>query len=163
MNSLMRLKTIAGKLLLILLLTTPGLVVAGAVDDPAPTPTSRSALHLQLVYGDLAGVETSGFGFSFDVPQTDNRPSPHDPWLAFDKVQHFSFSLLITVGSQYALVNKLNMREHPALPISMLTSASVGLAKELYDLHYGPHRYFSQRDLVANAAGILVAAGFILL
>lgn len=161
----MQSRTIVVSFLFILFLLPATQAIAGgetASKDAFEFSPTRATLHLQLVYGDLAIGETLGFGASLEN-RSDARPTPHDPWFAFDKVQHFSFSFFITVGSQYALVNKLNMRERPALPISMLTSGSVGLAKELYDRYYGPRRFFSQRDMVANAAGILLAAGFILL
>lgn len=86
-----------------------------------------------------------------------------DPWIGWDKVQHVTFSFLFTVGSQYALVNKAGMGERDALPVSMGVSGAIGLAKELNDRYRSPSRYFSERDLVADAVGILVAAGFILL
>lgn len=149
-----RFPTILSSLALVLLLVMD----AGAVPDPAcPHPTSLRPL---MVYGDLSRSETVAFSPSLQRAENVER---HDPWLAFDKVQHFSFSLLITVGSQYTYVNKLHMRERRALPISMITSASVGLAKEIYDWKYGPSGFFSRRDMAANAAGIIVAAGFILL
>jgi putative lipoprotein len=100
--------------------------------------------------------ETVRRGSSFNMPDD-------DPWLAFDKLQHFTFSFLITVGCQYGLVNKLSVSERRALPVSMITSATVGATKEYYDWRYGRTRTFSKRDMIANTAGILVAAGFILL
>lgn len=88
---------------------------------------------------------------------------PHDPWLAFDKVQHFTFSFLWVLGSQYTFVNKGNWSEQQALPLSIGSSAAVGVAKELYDWRVKPSRYFSRRDLAADGLGILLAVGFILL
>ena len=98
--------------------------------------------------------------------ETERRPlalkgRPPDPWLGFDKVQHTTFSFLWTLGSQYTLVNKIDVSEARALPVSMTSGAFVGLAKEVYDWRWGPHRTFSYRDLTANAAGILLAAGLI--
>lgn len=98
---------------------------------------------------------------SFDRASDEDRPD--DPWLAFDKAQHLAFSFLWTLGGQYALVNKAEWREGDALPVSAGVSAAVGLAKEYYDWRAGPRRYFSRRDLAADAAGIILAAGFILL
>ncbi len=83
-----------------------------------------------------------------------------DPWLAFDKAQHAAFSFFWTLGSQYALVNKLDFSERGALPLSVGMSAAVGLAKEYYDWRVRTG-YFSRRDLVADAAGILLAVGLI--
>jgi uncharacterized protein YfiM (DUF2279 family) len=86
-----------------------------------------------------------------------------DPWLAFDKVQHFTFSFLFTLGSQYMFVNKADVSEGSALPVSIAVSGVLGVSKELYDYHVGPTRYFSKRDLVVDALGILTAAGLIAL
>jgi uncharacterized protein YfiM (DUF2279 family) len=85
-----------------------------------------------------------------------------DPWFGFDKVQHFTFSFLWTLGTQYVVVNKGKLSEARALPISISTSAAVGFSKELYDLQSGPQGFFSYRDLVANGLGILLATGLIL-
>lgn len=86
-----------------------------------------------------------------------------DEWLAFDKVQHFAFSFLFTLGTQYIAVNKGGFTEHRALPLSITTSAVIGVTKEYYDLRVGPTQRFSKRDLVADAAGILFAVGVIVL
>ena len=90
-------------------------------------------------------------------------PQSEDRWLAFDKVQHLTFSFLWTLGTQYVVVNKGRISEHNALPLSISSSAAAGVSKELYDLRIGPSRYFSTKDLVADAVGILLATGLILL
>ena len=87
-----------------------------------------------------------------------NRP---DKWLAMDKLQHFSYSCLISLGCQYVLVNKYNNGEKDALPLSSTLSFSAGLLKELND-NTGKNGYFSMKDMVANLAGITVAAIIIL-
>lgn len=86
-----------------------------------------------------------------------------DRWLGFDKVQHVTFSFLWTLGTQYVAVNKGRFSEAQALPLSIGTSAAIGVSKELYDRHVGRQRFFSYRDLVADGIGILLAAGIILL
>ena len=90
-------------------------------------------------------------------------PHADDPWLGFDKAQHLAFSFLWTLGTQYVAVNKGNLSESQALPLSIGMSAAVGVSKELYDLHSGPPNLFSYRDLVADGVGILLAVGIILL
>ena len=80
-----------------------------------------------------------------------------DRWLAIDKLQHFSYSCLISLGCQYVLVNKFNNGEKDALPLSSSLSFSAGLLKELND-NRGKNGYFSIKDMVANLAGITVAA-----
>ena len=84
-----------------------------------------------------------------------------DRWLAIDKLQHFSYSCLISLGCQYVLVNKFNNGEKNALPLSSSLSFSAGLLNELND-NRGKNGYFSMKDMVANIAGITVAAIIIL-
>ena len=132
---------------------------ADAAGDPLP---ERSRLHLELRYPNVTFLETVAPAGSFE-PLLLQRERVHDPWLAYDKALHFGVSFLITVSGQYALVNKLSMTERGALPVSSGIALSVGLGKELYDWYYGPRRFFSTRDMVANFAGVLMAGGFILL
>ena len=88
--------------------------------------------------------------------------SPKDEWIAIDKVQHFSYSCLISLGVQYVLVNKLEMNEDSAMPLSMAMSFSLGIIKELRDKK-GKDGFFSKKDVVANGFGILTAGVIILL
>ncbi|NOZ03985.1 MAG: hypothetical protein GXO92_05190 [FCB group bacterium] len=84
-----------------------------------------------------------------------------DPWFAFDKVQHFTFSFLWVLSTQYILVNKMHLEETEALPLSLTSSAIAGLGKELYDARK-PNGWFSRRDLVADGCGTLLASAIIL-
>lgn len=144
-------------------------VVATVAGTPAAaTPStfdSRIGLRAELAYGILIDKETRYTAGTFEraLEDSEQRRRLHDPWLGFDKVQHFTFSALFTVGGQYALVSKFDWRERQALPISILSSFTIGLTKELYDWQAGPNRFFSWRDMTANGLGILVATGFILL
>jgi uncharacterized protein YfiM (DUF2279 family) len=90
-------------------------------------------------------------------------PPPDDRWIARDKVQHVTFSFLWTLSTQYVLVTEARWSETRALPFSIASGAAIGLAKEIYDWQIGPTRYFSNKDLVADALGILLATGLILL
>ena len=85
------------------------------------------------------------------------NPEVKDDWIAIDKLQHFSYSLLISLGCQYVLVNKMNNTEKSSLPISSAFSFSAGLLKELND-QKGKNGYFSLKDMVANVGGIMVGA-----
>ncbi len=80
--------------------------------------------------------------------------APKDEWIAIDKLQHFGYSLLISLGCQYVLVNKLNYKDKKALPISSIISFSAGLAKEIQDKKSS---FFSKKDMVANFIGISMA------
>ena len=93
-----------------------------------------------------------------DIKVSENtEPVLKDDWIAIDKVQHFSYSLLISLGCQYILVNKMNNTEKSSLPISSAFSFSAGLLKEFND-QKGKNGYFSLRDMIANFGGIIMAA-----
>ena len=95
---------------------------------------------------------------NIDIKVFENtEPVLKDDWIAIDKVQHFSYSLLISLGCQYILVNKMNNTEESSLPISSAFSFSAGLLKELND-QKGKNGYFSLKDMVANVVGIMVGA-----
>ena len=79
-----------------------------------------------------------------------------DKWFAIDKVQHFSYSCLISLGCQYVLVNKFDNTEEESLPLSSAMSLGAGLLKELNDSR-GNHGLFSLKDMAANMAGIGLA------
>ena len=93
---------------------------------------------------------------SFSEPVKEDSTIIEDKWLAFDKVQHFTFSFLWTLSSQYVLVNNMNMYEEDALPFSVVSSLSAGLMKETSDMKK-PKGYFSKKDMVADCLGILLA------
>jgi putative lipoprotein len=146
--------------LLLLILTAS--VNPAAAQTQGENPVGFSA---QLRFGVAVSVETPALADTLDrpAPPTGVRPQLRDPWFSFDKVQHFTFSALFTVGGQYALESKADWNTRNALPVAILTSFTIGLTKELYDWQAGPRRYFSWRDMAANGAGIAVATGFILL
>jgi uncharacterized protein YfiM (DUF2279 family) len=79
-----------------------------------------------------------------------------DEWFAIDKVQHFMYSAFVSLGTQYVLVNKIQMDERGALPLSSLLSFSAGLLKEVHDNSF-KNSFFSRKDMVANSFGILFA------
>ena len=79
-----------------------------------------------------------------------------DEWIAIDKVQHFMYSAFVSLGTQYVLVNKIQMDEKGALPLSSLLSFSAGLLKEVDDNSF-KNSFFSRKDMVANSFGILFA------
>jgi len=79
-----------------------------------------------------------------------------DEWFAIDKVQHFMYSTFVSFGTQYVLVNKIQMNENAALPLSSLLSFSAGFLKEIND-NRSKNGFFSKKDMVANCFGILFA------
>ena len=82
------------------------------------------------------------------------KDQPQDKWFAIDKVQHFSYSCLVSLGTQYVLVNKMGKDETSALPVSLGISFTAGIAKEIQDSK-SKNGFFSRKDLVANTMGII--------
>ena len=93
---------------------------------------------------------------SFSEHVKEDSTKIEDEWLAFDKVQHFTYSLLWTLSTQYVLANNMDMKEEDALPFSVISSLSAGIMKERLDMKK-PKGYFSKKDMVANCLGILLA------
>ena len=93
---------------------------------------------------------------SFSEPVKEDSTKIEDEWLAFDKVQHFTYSLLLTLSTQYVLVNNMNMDEEDSLLISVFSSLSTGIMKERSDMKK-PKGYFSKKDMVADCLGIFLA------
>ena len=83
-----------------------------------------------------------------------------DKWFAVDKAQHFTYSCLISLGCQYVLVNKSKNTESESLPVSTALSFVAGLSKELNDAR-GKNGFFSVKDMIANCAGLIIAAAII--
>ena len=102
-------------------------------------------------------INSSSIYISREKNDSKTKAERVDKWFAIDKLQHFSYSCLISLGCQYVLVNKQNNTEEESLPISSALSFSAGLLKELND-NRGKNGFFSWKDMVANAAGIVVAA-----
>ena len=95
------------------------------------------------------------------TPDTVQTVSVQDPWLAYDKVLHFGISCSLVLSTQYVLENKLHVDRETALPAGVAVSAVNGIIKEYWDKHTG--NIFSRRDLIADAAGILVGVLIIIL
>ena len=102
-------------------------------------------------------INSSSIYISREKNDSKTKAERVDNWFAIDKLQHFSYSCLISLGCQYVLVNKQSNTEEESLPISSALSFSAGLLKELND-NRGKNGFFSWKDMVANAAGIVVAA-----
>ena len=113
-----------------------------------------------LFFTSLVFSEDNSFfeNVNIEIKDSENtNPEVKDDWIAIDKLQHFSYSLLISLGCQYILVNKMNNTEKYSLPISSAFSFSAGMLKELNDKK-GKNGYFSFKDMVANIGGIMVGA-----
>ncbi len=132
--------------------------------QPALSPPS---LRAALLYGPLKRPAflhvAAGRLAETTRPDTVLKKRPKDDWIAFDKVQHTTFSFLWTLGNQYVLVNKFSLSERRSLPFSVGGSILIGLAKEVYDWRIARSRFFSFRDLTADVTGIALAAGIVIL
>ena len=114
------------------------------------------ALNAQNDLNNIQEINTSTASSSRLINMK-NKAERVDKWFAIDKLQHFSYSCLISLGCQYVLVNKQNNTEEESLPVSSALSFSAGLLKELDD-NRRENGFFSWKDMVANAVGIAVAA-----
>lgn len=76
--------------------------------------------------------------------------------IGFDKIQHAAVSCLLTLSSQYVLINKSGFDENKALSYSISSAALVGLTKELSDSNR-KDGHFSWGDMIANSIGIAIA------
>ena len=121
---------------------------------PRHAPASRGAPRSQFARLDTTFAR---------LDTTTASPPGADPWWALDKAKHAGGSFLLVLGGQYVFEQKATLEQGPALALSLGTGAAVGLAKEIYDRRFGPTRYFSMRDLVADALGLLLGAGVVLL
>lgn len=123
---------------------------------------SKVFLIVAFLFGSLAAqndliLKKEGSSHNPDKKEKVKRV---DKWFAIDKLQHFSYSCLISLGCQYVLVNKYDNSESEALPISTVLSFSAGLSKELNDSR-GKNGFFSVKDMIANCAGLIVASAII--
>ncbi len=80
----------------------------------------------------------------------------HHRIISFDKVQHVAVSGLLTLSSQYIMVNKSGFSEQKALSYSVSSSALFGLAKEFNDCKT-KERSFDWGDLIADGVGLAIA------
>lgn len=76
-----------------------------------------------------------------------------DPWLAEDKIQHFTLSAAATTLGYGAA--SVTLEPDAALLASGVTALGLGVAKEVRDVRAG--RWFSLKDLVWDAAGVALA------
>ena len=133
-------------------LTVMLVLTAGWAADAQPIER-RAALN--------AAAEPAPRFASLHFGQASDRSA--DRWIARDKLRHVTFSFLWTLSAQYVLVDKADWSRRSALPAAAGSSAAVGLSKELFDWRIGPTSRFSTRDLTADAVGIALAVGVIVL
>ncbi len=109
------------------------------------------------------GWEWEGRTVEFSQAAEVELVSHPDEWLARDKAMHAGASFLITLSSQYVFESKLEFSEGEALSLAMSSALSAGLLKEVLDRQRLSDPHFCYRDLVADAVGVLLAAGLVLL
>ena len=128
----------------------------------ADAPNTMYIIPRAIVSFIMLFLLTVGYGSEIagKIPDEINKKNAQDKWFAIDKVQHFSYSCLIALGSQYVLVNKGGMEEDSALPLSAGFSLFTGILKEILDSK-SPKGFFSRRDLIADSLGIVLAVAII--
>lgn len=133
-----------------------------AVSIDARVAAGSPADSVRVPSGDLPPTLTA-LRIEILTPPTrpSRRRSRSDRWFARDKARHVVFSGLWTLSTQYVLVKKADWSTGDALPVSVATSAAVGLGKEFYDASRDGQA--SGKDLVANVVGIGLAVGVIAL
>ena len=125
-------------------------------------------LRAALVFdhaSDFAGAP-GGAPHVHTVPATPALPADvatDDPWFGRDKVLHAGFSFLTTLSAQYVLQAKLEASRDEALPVAAGVTLGLGVAKEVADSRRPINPLFSTRDIVADAVGVALAVGLILL
>ncbi len=148
-----------------------GVLLILAVGVGPAAAQSPVSLRSAMLYGTVHDTSPTAPAHTF---ASDNTSSPtaravlpdtlvHDPWLGRDKVLHAAGSFLLTLSAQYVLTSKLDASEDGALPIAAGATLSLGLAKEVADSRRPVRPFFSTRDLVADAVGVALAVGLILL
>ena len=103
-----------------------------------------------------------------DTPTADSRaraalaPDPHaretpapDPWLGFDKLEHFAASMIIQSWAHTTFRSRGATYAQASWDAAAVT-AGAGIGKELWDRHH--HSDFSFRDLAADGTGLLAGA-----
>ena len=98
-------------------------------------------LLLLLLPAPLASQEQTNYG----VEQS---------WTSRDKLYHFGVSVAGAAAS-YSLARALGVKRWPAVAISVGVTGAAGLLREYQDSRRPP-KYFSEKDLVWDAAGISV-------
>ena len=124
--------------------------------DPAPVQVRGSGPPSRILLSPIWMHEER------TTPPATRRLQRHDPWIARDKALHLSYSFLWTLSSQYVLTHKTALSHNRSIPWALASGAAVGFAKELYD-YRRPRGFFSWRDITADAVGIGLAAGLIML
>lgn len=102
-------------------------------------------------------------------PETGNRfPSSvviqkaPDEWIATDKAQHLTASMILTGLAAYRLAHYSDWNRDASLRGGAGFALGLGILKEISDLHKPfPYNRFSLKDLVADLTGI--ALGVLLL
>lgn len=74
-----------------------------------------------------------------------------------DKGHHLAVSAAIYAVSFYALRQEMNASQPTAVQASVGIALSFGIGKEVYD-RFSPHGSVSWRDLLADLAGVALAA-----
>ncbi len=81
------------------------------------------------------------------------RVQKADPWFGKDKHDHLAVSAFLVSGQVFVLKEMAGVDDRQAVATAVLSTAAIGLGKELYD-HVSGRGTASFRDLLADFAGI---------
>lgn len=79
-----------------------------------------------------------------------------ESWFGSDKIKHFFISAFVE-SLAFSALQAAGANRRSALAGGIATSAAVGIAREIHDRRT-PGKWFSYRDLTADAVGIGAAA-----
>lgn len=119
----------------------------------------RSALLAALLLTPSAAGAQPGAGgpvAAWTVARQEPLPDPYgvpQTWTSRDKWYHFGVSA-VAAGTIYSGSRWLGLSRWPAVAVAVGVTGAVGWLREVHDDRRG--KYFSQKDLLWNAAGITV-------
>ena len=98
-----------------------------------------------------------GSVYSQSISNTQNllKKSHSDPWIAMDKLKHFTSSFYFTTTSYYFMSREFDISNDQAKMNSICFTMSLGLGKEIFDSGK-PGGFFSIKDLCADFCGAFV-------
>jgi len=110
---------------------------------------------MRLIAVGLAGLLLFGGVLVAGPVQTTAGKTGTDDWLGFDKLKHFTFSMMLSTTIYYYCERAASLNPSVAYRISFSVPLTIGLGKELVDWRRPPHHLLSYKDLIADVAGVL--------
>lgn len=116
-------------------------------------------LGKEIIAGDFLSLHRTRL-FVVQFNQNDSISYHSEPFLKTDKAKHFIISIMSTAFIHQLCNKNLDINSNDSKVIAGSITIGLGVLKESWD-KYRKKREFSWKDLIADAAGIVV--GFILI